>query len=331
MKISFEKLVSRSLVRFLSRELDLAGVKTTVNNLIGIAVIGGIATFIAVAVLVFALIKLNAGVAVLAGIFSAAILEFAIYSILELKIEQRKNFVESILPEYLQLTSANIRSGMAIDKAMVSATRPEFKYFSDDVVQISKQLYTGETFQNSLISLGNNYRSVQLRHTVRMINESMRYGGGMTDMLNDIAKDIRNQQTIQKEISGQLFMYTIFISFAAIIGAPALYALTDKMIAITDNVWAGILQQNPGGLPSTGVSFLKPSPPKVTQGEYNDFAILAILIISALGSFIVSVIMNGSVIRGIRYLPIFLLIGFTVFFITGFVISSIFNGIAPGT
>lgn len=331
MKISFEKLVSRSLVRFLSRELDLAGVKTTVNNLIGIAVIGGIATFIAVAVIVFALIKLNAGIAVLAGIFSAAILEFAIYSILELKIEQRKNFVEGILPEYLQLTSANIRSGMAIDKAMVSATRPEFKYFSDDVVQISKQLYTGETFQNSLISLGNNYRSVQLRHTVRMINESMRYGGGMTDMLNDIAKDIRNQQTIQKEISGQLFMYTIFISFAAIIGAPALYALTDKMIAITDNVWAGILQQNPGGLPSTGVSFLKPSPPKVTQGEYNDFAILAILIISALGSFIVSVIMNGSIIRGIRYLPIFLLIGFTVFFITGFVISSIFNGIAPGT
>ena len=331
MRISFEKLVSRSLVRFLSRELDLAGVKTTVNNLIGIAVIGGIATFIAVAVIVFALIKLNAGIAVLAGIFSAAILEFAIYSILELKIEQRKNFVEGILPEYLQLTSANIRSGMAIDKAMVSATRPEFKYFSDDVVQISKQLYTGETFQNSLISLGNNYRSVQLRHTVRMINESMRYGGGMTDMLNDIAKDIRNQQTIQKEISGQLFMYTIFISFAAIIGAPALYALTDKMIAITDNVWAGILQQNPGGLPSTGVSFLKPSPPKVTQGEYNDFAILAILIISALGSFIVSVIMNGSVIRGIRYLPIFLLIGFTVFFITGFVISSIFNGIAPGT
>ena len=331
MKISFEKLVSRSLVRFLSRELDLAGVKTTVNNLIGIAVIGGIATFIAVAALVFALIKLNAGIAVLAGIFSAAILEFAIYSILELKIEQRKTFVESILPEYLQLTSANIRSGMAIDKAMVSATRPEFKYFSDDVVQISKQLYTGETFQNSLISLGNNYRSVQLRHTVRMINESMRYGGGMTDMLNDIAKDIRNQQTIQKEISGQLFMYTIFISFAAIIGAPALYALTDKMIAITDNVWAGILQQNPGGLPSTGVSFLKPSPPKVTQGEYNDFAILAILIISALGSFIVSVIMNGSVIRGIRYLPIFLLIGFTVFFITGFVISSIFNGIAPGS
>ena len=331
MKISFEKLVSRSLVRFLSRELDLAGVKTTVNNLIGIAVIGGIATFIAVAVIVFALIKLNAGIAVLAGIFSAAILEFAIYSILELKIEQRKNFVEGILPEYLQLTSANIRSGMAIDKAMVSATRPEFKYFSDDVVQISKQLYTGETFQNSLISLGNNYRSVQLRHTVRMINESMRYGGGMTDMLNDIAKDIRNQQTIQKEISGQLFMYTIFISFAAIIGAPALYALTDKMIAITDNGWAGILQQNPGGLPSTGVSFLKPSPPKVTQGEYNDFAILAILIISALGSFIVSVIMNGSIIRGIRYLPIFLLIGFTVFFITGFVISSIFNGIAPGT
>ncbi len=76
-----------------------------------------------------------------------------------------------------------------------------------------------------------------------MMVEGIQYGGGMTDLLNQIAKDIRNQQMVQKEISGQLFMYTIFIAFAALIGAPVLYALTAQMIGVTDTVWAGILSR----------------------------------------------------------------------------------------
>ena len=65
------------------------------------------------------------------------------------------------------------------------------------------------------------YRSLQLQHTIRMMIEGIQYGGGMTDLLNQIAKDIRNQQMVQKEISGQLFMYTIFIAFAALHWGPS--------------------------------------------------------------------------------------------------------------
>ncbi len=150
----------------------------------------------------------------------------------------------------------------------------------------------------------------------------------MTDLLNQVAKDIRNQQMIQKEISGQMFMYTIFIAFAAIIGAPTLYALTTKMMTITDTVWAGILAQNPGGLPTTGVSFLRPSPPKITIGMYEDFALTAVILITAFGSFIVSAISTGSIIRGLRYLPIFILVGLGIFYIVGAVIGSMFASIS---
>ncbi len=76
-----------------------------------------------------------------------------------------------------------------------------------------------------------------------MIIESLRYGGAMADLIGQIARDIRQQQLIQKEVAGQLMMYSIFVAFAGLIAAPVLYGLTTQMIVITDSVWNGILPQ----------------------------------------------------------------------------------------
>ncbi|MFP3278038.1 MAG: type II secretion system F family protein [Candidatus Micrarchaeota archaeon] len=325
--ISFEKLVARNVVVFISRELDLAGLKMTVNKFLGIAIVGGFLILILLSYSLFFL-KFNVGIAALGGIGGAVLFEVMLYMLLEFSIEKRKTFVESILPDYLQIVAANVRSGISLDKAMVLAARPEFKYFSDDVKLVNKALYAGSTLQSTLLALAEKYRSIQLKHTVRMLVEAIQYGGGMTDLLNQVAKDIRNQQMIQKEVSGQLFMYTIFIAFAAIIGAPTLYALTTKMMTVTDTVWAGILAQNPGGLPTAGVSFLRPSPPKITIGMYESFALTAVIIITGFGSFIVSAISTGSIIRGLRYLPIFILVGLGVFYVVGAVIGTMFASIS---
>ncbi|MGC9099214.1 MAG: type II secretion system F family protein [Candidatus Micrarchaeia archaeon] len=325
--ISFEKLVARNVVVFISRELDLAGSKMTVNRFLGIAIVGGLLILILTSYTLF-FMKFNIGIDALAGIAIAILYEVMLYMLLEFNIEKRKTFVETILPDYLEIVAANVRSGISLDKAMILAARPEFKFFSDDVKLVNKQLYAGSTLQSTLLSLAERYRSFQLKHTVRMLNEAIQYGGGMTDLLNQVAKDIRNQQMVQKEISGQMFMYTIFIAFAAIIGAPTLYALTTKMMTVTDTVWAGILAQNPGGLPTTGVSFLRPSPPKITIGMYEDFALTAVILITAFGSFIVSAISTGSIIRGLRYLPIFILVGLGIFYVVGAVIGSMFASIS---
>ncbi len=302
--------------------------KTDINKFLQVLIVGGLGLFIVIPFALVLLAKLSAGIAALAGIAAAAIFEVMIYATLEFKIEQRKTFVDNLLPDYLQLAGANVRSGIALDKAMVLAARPEFGYFSDDVKEMNKELYGGLTLQQSMTNLGKKYRSTQLQHTIRMMNEGIQYGGGMTDLLNQIAKDIRSQHMVQREISGQLFMYTIFIAFAALIGAPVLYALTSQMIGVTDTVWAGILKQNPGGLPTAGISFLRPSPPKITIDEYHNFALSSVILITGFGAFIVSAISTGSVLKGLRYLPIFLIVGLGVFFVVSALIGSIFTSIS---
>jgi hypothetical protein len=321
--------VSRSIGVRLSRELDLAGVKMSVEQLLKIMILGAIA-FLVIASFTVYILGLGAPIAAGSGVGAAVIYVVLVYMLLEFRIDARKTKLEEMLPDYLQITSANLRSGIALDRAMMLAARPEFTFLSDDVKIMNRRIFGGENFDTALRAFTERYRSYQLSHAVRMILESLRYGGAMADLIEQISKDMRNQQMTQKEVAGQMLMYSIFIAFAGLIAAPVLYGLTSQMIVVTDTVWKGILTQNPGGLPTTGVSFLKPSPPKITADTYRDFSLASIVVICGFASLIMAAISTGSAIKGLKYLPVFIICGIAIFFIVQYVISLMFAGIGAG-
>ncbi len=326
MEINFERLVSRGMARELSHMLDIADIRMSVNKILEIAILGAFGILIGVAFLLFYM-KFPTPIDAGAGLGSAVMYVAAIYMIIEFKIDGRKTALETMLPDYFQVASANLRSGIALDRALILAARPEFTFLSESIKDMGKRVTGGETMEDSLKDLANRYNSNQLSHAIRMMIEAIRYGGAMADLLDQLSKDLRSQQMIQKEVAGQLFMYSIFIAFAAVIAAPALYGLTSQMIIVTDKVWAGILAQNPGGLPTIGVSFLKPSPPKITPAEYHDFSIAAIVIITGFASLIMSAISSGSSVKGLRYMPIFVVVGLAIFIIVRIVIGAFFANI----
>ncbi len=330
MAIRFERLISRSIAVALSKELDMAGMKASVEGVARTIVVGSIAMIIIIPFIVYFLTKFNPLLCFVAGIASAGIYVALIYSYFEYQVDKRKSKMETLFPDYLQIASANLRSGISLDRAMLLAARPEFGFFSEDVKEMNRRVFGGENLSDALRGLAGKYRSYQLTHAIRMILESLTFGGAMADLLEQLSKDMRNQQLTQKEIAGQLFLYSIFIAFAALIASPVLYGLTSQMIVVTDNVWKGILAANPGGLPSTGFSFLKPTPPKITPDEYRYFALAAILVITGFAALIMSAISSGSAIKGLRYLPIFILIGMGLFLVMQSVIGGIFAGIAGG-
>lgn len=328
--IVFERLVGRNVSRFLSNELDLSGLKMSVNDFLGIAIIGWLVITIVGAFAALVVLQLEFALAFLCGVVLSTIYEVSLYSVLELKIEGRKDFVEDVLPDYLQLTAANMRSGVSLSRAMIMAVRPEFKYFGEDINILGRQLYAGDTMPNAFRALANKYRSLTLKRTVRVILEAEQYGGGLADLLNQIGKDLRGQHIVQKEVSGQLFMYTIFIAFAALVGAPTLYGLTNQMIGVTTKVWSQI---NIGGISSTasiGPSFIKLTKPQITPTAYYIFSLVAIVIITGFGSFIISAISSGSAMKGIKYLPVFIIAGILIFFIVSAVMSTLFSSFGTG-
>ncbi len=327
--VVFERLLGRDVSKFVSTELDLAGMNTSANTIMEIAIIGFAVALVVVSAVLVLYVQINIALAFLGGIMAGGMLILIMYATLEFKIEQRKSFVESILPLYLDLAPASGRRGLALTNAMTIVQRPEFKHFNDEVKLMGKQLYSGESMDSVLTQFTSRYRSQELKRTIRMILEAERYGGGMTDLLKQIAKDLRNEHIIQKEVSGQLFMYTIFIAFAALVAAPVLFAMTSVMIKITLEVWSKISLNALSSVPSAGISFLKFSTPQVTLGAYQDFSIASIILITGMCSFIVSAIASGKMIRGVRYLPLFILIGVVIYFVVSLVIASIFSSIAP--
>jgi archaellum biogenesis protein FlaJ (TadC family) len=330
MAIRFERLISRSVAVALSKELDMAGLKASVEGVARTAVVGSVAMIVIIPFIIYFITSANPLLCFVGGIASAGIFIALIYSYFEYKIDGRKTKMENLFPDYLQIASANLRSGISLDRAMLLAARPEFGFFSEDVKEMNRRVFGGENLGEALRELAGKYRSYQLTHAVRMILESLTYGGAMADLLEQLSKDMRNQQLTQKEIAGQLFLYSIFIAFAALIASPVLYGLTSQMIVVTDSVWKGILASNPGGLPATGFSFLKPTPPKITPDEYRDFALAAIVVISSFAALIMSAISTGAAIKGMRYLPIFVIIGIGLFLIMQTVIAGVFAGIGGG-
>ncbi|MGC8586121.1 MAG: type II secretion system F family protein [Candidatus Micrarchaeia archaeon] len=330
--LKFEKLVSRQVTMFVSREIDLAGLKMSVEKFLRIAIVGAITLLVLLSIAMFEMkvIKPYAIVAFFTGVGGAAAYLLLLYMVLEYMIQKRKTKMEAVLPDFLQIASANLRSGIALDRALLLAARPEFEPITSDIKIMSRNIFGGENLEDALKKFATNYRSYQLTHAVRMMVEALRYGGAMADLIEQIAKDMRNQQLIQKEVSGQLFMYSIFIAFAGLIAAPVLYGLTSQMIVVTDTVWKGILASNPGGLPTTGLSFLRPSPPKITPQTYHNFSLAAIIIITGFAALIMSAISSGSVVNGLKYLPVFIIVGLVIFIIMHYVIGALFSTIGTG-
>ncbi|MEM3875624.1 MAG: hypothetical protein QXP35_00945, partial [Candidatus Micrarchaeaceae archaeon] len=172
--IKLERFIPQNAVKFLSKELDLSGTKTSVNTLVSIMFFGGILVLLSIfAVLFFILHYSNLLLAVGAGVLGFFIFIVIIYMLLEYKIDKRKTFLDDFFPDYLQIVSANLRSGISLDKAMLLSLRPEFKYFNEDIKELTRKIYAGESFENGLKEVLNNYRSNQLKQSVRMILESL--------------------------------------------------------------------------------------------------------------------------------------------------------------
>ncbi len=242
-------------------------------------------------------------------IISTSILLLLAYVYLSILTEARKRQVETVLPDFLTLAAANVRAGMNVDQAMWYAAKPEFGQFSGEVELVAKRTFGGEPFNNAINRLTLRYNSKILRRTVSLIKQGLASGGKMADIFDQIANDTRNIQLIQKEIAASLLMYVIFVIFAASIGAPFLFAVSNNLIGILENVFVNL--PDVSQLPAIG--FISPRPPVISSNDFFYFTIFTTFMTAIFSSLIIGVIQKGSKIEGIKYVPLFLSLSIIVY------------------
>ncbi len=264
---------------------------------------------------------LNSMVAGLLGLLAPQLL---VWLSLTLTADSKARKVELILPDALQLMSANIRSGMTLNRAIWLSARPEFGPLEEEIRRIGAQTLGGKPLDEALRSISARVDSKILDRAIRLIIEGMRSGGEMASLLDETAEDIRITHAIKEEIKSSVMMYSMFIIFATVLGAPMLFSVSIYFVKTTGSLWSA---QTGTDYSEFSTGFLKPSAPTITSDDLTIFAIESITLSTAFGAILIGLIQTGKAKLGVRYILPLTGFGLIMFFTALFVVGSLFSGL----
>jgi len=248
---------------------------------------------------------------------------FRIY--LDLLMFRRKLSVEEVLPDFLQLTSANLRAGMPIDRALWFAVRPRFGVLAKEIEDVAKNTIAGQDLHEALLGFAKKYDSNILLRTVYLLNEGMDAGGDVAELLNKIALNVQEMRTMKKEMAANVTTYVIFISFASMVAAPFLFGLSSQLLAFVQKIAGDVAAS--GGTSSSSVGLtINISSDTIKKSDFQIFAYLSLVISSVFSAIIVATIKKGNVKEGLQYIPIFALVTVFIYFFASTVLGALLGG-----
>ena len=247
-----------------------------------------------------------------------------------MKADDRRDKLESVLPDFLTLVSSNINAGMTLDQSMWYSAKPEFGLLSQEVKGVIKGSFSGESMENALDTLGSRFDSRVFKRTILLLKQASKSGGELTNVLEQTADDVRNTSTMKKEIAASLVLYEIFVLFAAIVGTPFLFAVASKLIQVFEKLspqLGGSSMPTGGGMISS-FSGIKVGQAIISSSDFFWFTIPTMFVTALISSFIVSVIRTGTKNQGMKYFPFVLGLTYLVYWLVGQGIEGIFSTIA---
>jgi len=300
----------RGYRKWVEKYLTYAGIEVPPENYIGFSVLYGLAFSLIIAFLFllnilplkfwFLVIALPTG------------FEIFMHASLVTIADAKAKFVEEVLPDILRLLSANLRSGLTIDKALLLSARPEFGFLEKELKTAAKETVAGKTIERAFYELGEKVNSKLLKRTLILLTEGIARGGNLPKLLDSLAEDIREIKTLKKEVNSVVLMYVIFIFFAAGIGAPLLYSISTFLVETISKI-AGSIEVKPVAM--MRMPFLTFKPAAIKTSFLNMYALIAIIITSIFGGLLIGLVQEGKERAGLKYIPILLIVSLFVYFI----------------
>ncbi|NUN11206.1 type II secretion system F family protein [Candidatus Micrarchaeota archaeon] len=264
--------------------------------------------------------------AVFAFLFGLLSVPLFFFFVLSLISSRRALVIEELLPDFLSLMAANIRSGLTPDRALLLSARKEFGPLAKEIDRAAKQSLTGVPLDESLASMTKHVDSKIFEKTIYLIVEGLRSGGDLDSLLDQTSFDLKRFASVRKEVQATVMVYEIFIFFATTIGAPVLYGISTFLVQTIGRLHGAT------EIPTQAVSFT-PFSASVSQGiNFSPdllilFSVASIFVTTLFGSMAMGVIRSGKKVEGLKYFPIMLVIGLLLFFAVRFLMTSFLGGL----
>ncbi|MBU1202008.1 MAG: type II secretion system F family protein [Nanoarchaeota archaeon] len=248
---------------------------------------------------------------------------FSVYFYLNIRIYNRVLNMEKHLPDYLTLVSNNLKGGLSFEKSLWLAIKSEFGVLAKEMTLASKRVLTGNDVKDSLLILSQKYDSPSLKRSLNLIIGELEAGGQIAKVMDKIVDNLKKTSALKQEMAAATVTYTIFMVAIVLFITPALFALAQQLLQIIIGVTKTISASGTGSnspISSIGQSSIDPK-------DFKTFSIIAIGIISAFSSMIISIISKGDIRGGIKYIPLFIIIGITLFLMVSNALGGFFGGI----
>ncbi len=243
--------------------------------------------------------------------------------VLQIISTKRTKDIENSLANFLELASNNISAGMSIDKALWFAVRPNFGILSKEIEIVAKKVMNGYDLPTALQEFSDKYDSPVLKRSMLLLIEGLNAGGEVGDLLNKIAENITQTKILKKQISASVTTYKIFILFASIIIAPALFALGEQIIKIMSKIMTKV------SMPESGQSaiplHLSTSRTLTSASDFKIFVLVSLTISSFFTALIISNMGKGDSSDTIKLFPAYLIISYLIYFGSEIVLAITFK------
>lgn len=163
----------------------------------------------------------------------------------------------------------------------------------DEIRRSVIEIRMGRDFDESILSMSSRLNSSNLDKTFKIILEGRKSGGGLADIIDDVAEDLRVILSLKRERKASVMMAILFLVISAAIAAP--FAL--GMIGIYSSFMVSL---------GKGSELIETA--TIAAGSY-------IVIHSVLAGLLIGLIMYGDIKKGIKFSIPLTIVAYTVFYI----------------
>src|SRR3989338_3699231 len=308
----------RATIRFFEKLIVYADIEYDVEKFLGFVIVNSFLASIFLSFVLASAIKLPFYL----FFFSFLVfLPFAFCMYLVFSADKRSKFIETVLPDALQMMSSNLRAGFTTDKALLLSARSEFGPLSKEINRVGTEITTGNDIEQSMLDSTKRVKSSIYERTMKLIVSGLKSGGRLSDLLEQTAKDLKEQQAVSKKVGTSVNMYVIFMFFAVGFGSPLVMSLVSVLLEVLIKGFSllSLPQQSNFPLLISGID--------INPSFIITFTVINLITTAIIGSLVIGLISKGKEREGIKYIPLLLAVSLGLFFAVRFVATKILGSL----
>ena len=259
------------------------------------------------------------------GLAAAILTAILIYMHLYYLVTERTARVDAVLPDFLLMVAANMRSGMTPFAAFQASARPEFGPLQTEILYVSSLSLGSESFADALRQLTATIDSAILRRTIMFFENGLRSGGKLAYLLETSAEEIRETDEMRTQMIVNTKTYAVFLVFILVFGLPLLLAISSQFLSVFTKIQANI---GGGGGSTSMIGGLSAPKVKLDIKFIDQMTIIIIVGTAILTSILVGVISEGKLLFGLKYFPPLALASLFIFYICKTLIGGFVGALA---